>query len=297
VYVTAVPDSGYAFTHWEMGGENYTQNPMTVLMLQNITLHAVFEASPPPPVEYTLTISSGEGGTTYPSPGAHVYENGTQVYVTAVPDSGYAFTHWEMGGENYTQNPMTVLMLQNITLHAVFAENPSNLVPNPSVENDNNNDGSPDYWDTWNDGVVGNFTWSSVAHSGARSLQLYIEQDSSAPSWLCVSWQQLYTINAEDCPFEIGKNYKLRAWYMTSNMKARVSIIFWDSNWNWIPDYTKWLTVKSESAWAQSDWVTFTVPQNAYYIGVEFTASLEDIDAGQTSGWARADDFELQVSG
>ena len=45
---------------------------------------------------YTLTtgVSPSEGGTISPTAGAHVYNEGTVVPVTAVPASGYVFDHW-----------------------------------------------------------------------------------------------------------------------------------------------------------------------------------------------------------
>jgi hypothetical protein len=65
--------------------------------------------------EYTLTISSGTGGTVSTSGGT--YEEGSTVNITATPNSEYVFQNWSNGS---TDNPLTVTVNQNITLTANF---------------------------------------------------------------------------------------------------------------------------------------------------------------------------------
>jgi len=79
-----------------------------------------FNNSPAPPLEYTLTITSTVGGTTDPKHGSYKYPNGTEVSVTATPNTSYAFDHWELDGTNQTINPIIVVMNRNHTLKAVF---------------------------------------------------------------------------------------------------------------------------------------------------------------------------------
>jgi hypothetical protein len=72
-------------------------------------------------VQYTLTITTATGGTTNPSPGTYTYWAGTTVNVTATPNSGYIFDHWELDGAPAgSQNPISVTMNSDHTLHAVF---------------------------------------------------------------------------------------------------------------------------------------------------------------------------------
>lgn len=75
--------------------------------------------------ERKLVITRTAGGTTIPSPGEHSYSQGSTAEVTAIPDSGYRFDHWELDG-SYPghQNLITVTMDTDHTLHAVFAEVP-----------------------------------------------------------------------------------------------------------------------------------------------------------------------------
>lgn len=75
---------------------------------------------------YTLTITSTIGGTTDPSPGTYQYSQGTVVSVTAIPDEGYTFDHWELDGSNAGAiNPISVTMDSDHTLNAIFTEAPA----------------------------------------------------------------------------------------------------------------------------------------------------------------------------
>jgi PKD repeat protein len=116
VPVQALPSANYLFAHWELDGSHVgTDNPTTAQMDDDHTLHAVFSL-----INYTLTITTTAGGTTDPAPSAYVYASGSSAVVTATPDINYKFIHWEIDGSNITDNPVTVLMDKNYTLHAVF---------------------------------------------------------------------------------------------------------------------------------------------------------------------------------
>jgi hypothetical protein len=72
-------------------------------------------------VTYTLTITAASDGITNPSVGAHSYESGSTVQVTAIPDAELLLDHWELDGNGVgLTNPYSVLMNQNHTLKAYF---------------------------------------------------------------------------------------------------------------------------------------------------------------------------------
>ena len=71
------------------------------------------------PSEYTLTINTGEGGTTDPQPGAHIYDYGTIVTVTAIPEAEYEFSEWS-GDTSGIVNPVEVTLNSNKSLIANF---------------------------------------------------------------------------------------------------------------------------------------------------------------------------------
>ncbi len=115
--VSATPASGWSFDHWVLDGSpGGSTTPIDVLMDADHTLRAVFTQ-----ITYTLAITTTAGGSTSPSPGAHLYSSGTNVPVTANPDTGYIFDHWELDSMNVgSDNPYTVTMNDDHALHAVF---------------------------------------------------------------------------------------------------------------------------------------------------------------------------------
>jgi PKD repeat protein len=118
VPVLAIPDANYKFVKWLLdGGDVGSANPYTVHMDNNHTLHAVFQQ-----LTYKLTILSSTGGTTTPTPGTYIYVNGTNVAITAIPDTYYVLDYWLLDGNNAGSiNPINVLMTDDHTLQPIFA--------------------------------------------------------------------------------------------------------------------------------------------------------------------------------
>jgi len=71
---------------------------------------------------YTLTISSGSGGTTQPSPGNYSYDFGTEVSIKAVPESGHNFSQWSGDAPpgHERDNPVKVIVYSNLSIKANF---------------------------------------------------------------------------------------------------------------------------------------------------------------------------------
>jgi hypothetical protein len=69
--------------------------------------------------EYSLTISTNPGGTTDPSPGTYTFNSGTEVNVSAIPDSGYKFSEWR-GDASGSENPITITVDQDKWIKAIF---------------------------------------------------------------------------------------------------------------------------------------------------------------------------------
>ena len=74
------------------------------------------EPEPPAPTQYSLTVTSGEGGTVSTEGGA--YDEGTEVTITATPSEGYRFTGWE--GNDSTSESLTITLNSNQTFQALF---------------------------------------------------------------------------------------------------------------------------------------------------------------------------------
>jgi len=82
-------------------------------------------------VPYTcnLTITASVGGTTDPEPREYTYPVGTNVTVTAIPNEFYILDHWMLDGSDVgVDNPITVTMDADHTLHAVFV-----VIPPPEI--------------------------------------------------------------------------------------------------------------------------------------------------------------------
>jgi hypothetical protein len=56
--------------------------------------------STPTTKNVTITISTTDGGTTDPQPGAYTFLYGSRVNVTAFPKAGYSFSYWLLDGEH-----------------------------------------------------------------------------------------------------------------------------------------------------------------------------------------------------
>jgi len=82
-----------------------------------------------------LTTTTTTGGTTNPSPGTHTYITGTEATVTAIPEAGYSFDHWELDEINIgSDNPVDVLMDNNHMLTAVFVDDTPPEIGDPTQD-------------------------------------------------------------------------------------------------------------------------------------------------------------------
>jgi len=69
-----------------------------------------------------LTIIETVGGTTDPVPGTYIYIGGSEVTIRAIPNEGFAFSHWLLNGDIRTENPIKMTIYTNHTLQAVFKD-------------------------------------------------------------------------------------------------------------------------------------------------------------------------------
>ena len=121
ITLTATPNTGYRFKEWEVisGGVVITNNKFT-MPDGNVEVKAIFEKdAPPAPTEYTVTVTSGGNGTASVSHAKAVV--GTEITLTATPDTGYRFKEWEVisGGVVITNNKFT-MPDGNVEVKAIF---------------------------------------------------------------------------------------------------------------------------------------------------------------------------------
>lgn len=121
VYLTAIPNSGYVFDHWEsQSSENLgTNTTLSVFATGNKTYTAYFTAESVQPTQYTITTNVSPSGSGTVS-GGGTYNEGTVVSLSASANSGYTFSQWSDG---VTTNPRSVTVSGNATYTAQFVAN------------------------------------------------------------------------------------------------------------------------------------------------------------------------------
>ena len=70
----------------------------------------------PVPVEYTLSVSSTDGGTVSSEGGT--YDEGAEVTITATANEGYAFIGWD--GIDSTNETLTITLNSNLSIEPIF---------------------------------------------------------------------------------------------------------------------------------------------------------------------------------
>ena len=91
VNISASAFTGWKFDYWTGGVVNPNSAFTTVTMNSDKTVTAVFTEQV---MEYTLTIDVSGGGSTQPSTGAHTYNAGSVVNISASAFTGWEFDHW-----------------------------------------------------------------------------------------------------------------------------------------------------------------------------------------------------------
>ncbi len=109
VKLTAEPSDEWKFISWS-GALESVDNPveLTVDAAKQITAH--FEI-----VQYNLNITTTSGGTVDIYTGS--YDSGTELTVTATPESDFIFSHWSDDSE---ENPRTITLNSDVELNAIF---------------------------------------------------------------------------------------------------------------------------------------------------------------------------------
>lgn len=116
VTLKAIPDTDFGFSHWsgDIPQGHEKDNPLSITVNSDKYITANFTQ-----LRCTLTIESGNGGTTDPAPGKYKYDTGTQVTIRATANSGYKFKGWS-GDVSGTTNPIKIAMDVNKTIKANF---------------------------------------------------------------------------------------------------------------------------------------------------------------------------------
>jgi hypothetical protein len=113
VTLTATPLDGYVFVQWVIvtatGSEAVSDNPYTLTVsATDYAIQPVFDVIQQVPGGQPVTdfktaaivvVLTGAGGTTTPPPGTYALANADKMDLTAIPDSGWEFSHWVITGD------------------------------------------------------------------------------------------------------------------------------------------------------------------------------------------------------
>ncbi len=114
VTIRAIPAAGYRFGSWS-GDASGSGDSVAITMNRNKAVSASFIR------QVTLTIVAGAGGTTSPSPGTYIYDEGASAVVQAIPAAAFRFENWS-GDASGSANPVTVVMTADKTIQANFSK-------------------------------------------------------------------------------------------------------------------------------------------------------------------------------
>ena len=124
ITLTAMPKEGYHFKEWQViSGGVAIENNKFLMPDTNVEVKAFFEeGAPPAPTKYTVTVTTEGGGTASASPAKTAA--GTEITLTATPNTGYHFKEWQVespAGLVITNNKFT-MPDSNVAVKAIFEE-------------------------------------------------------------------------------------------------------------------------------------------------------------------------------
>jgi len=221
--ITAIPSSGWVFSRWQIE-DSFTSldNPLIIEMNSAHKIKAIFILA-----QYILIINANGLGTTNPSIGTHIYDGGSQVVVSATPDSGWQFTNWS-GDLTGSSNPATATMDGDKVVTATFTQIQYKVTTQTS--------GS---------GSVSRTPSQSTYHYG-DSVQL---QATSSAGWVFSSWSGALTSSVNPSTITVTGNMDITATFTQLTYTISVTVS---------PTSGGSVTISSNGPYHYGDMVTLT---------------------------------------
>ena len=154
ITLTATPDEGYHFKEWQVMRGNVTiKDDKFTMPDSDVEIKAIFEEDAPASTEYTITVTAEGGGTA--SASSTSATAGTEITLTATPDTGYHFKEWQVMRGNVTIKDDKFLMPDsNVEVKAIFEEDAPPVPTDPAKPNIS---------------VTGTYTYNGSVHTATVS--------------------------------------------------------------------------------------------------------------------------------
>ena len=126
ITLTAMPKEGYHFKVWQViSGDVTITNDKFLMPNGNVEVKAIFEKdAPPAPTEFTITVKTDGNGTASASPDKAVA--GTEIRLTATPNTGYHFKEWQViSGDVTIKDNKFIMPSANVEVKAIFEKDAS----------------------------------------------------------------------------------------------------------------------------------------------------------------------------
>ena len=123
VNLTAFPNTSWYFDHWD-GDLFVNDNPVAITIDDDKNVTAIFKGEEPEPL-YNLTVNVNGNGLVTKDPDQENYSYGSEVNLTAIPNSGWSFSHWS-GNLSSEINPATINMTEDKNVTAYFIKQNNN---------------------------------------------------------------------------------------------------------------------------------------------------------------------------
>ena len=123
ITLTATPNTGYHFKEWEVINGGVTIKDDKFLMPNdNVEIKTIFEKdASPAPTEFTITVKTDGNGTASASYAKAIV--GTEIILTATPNTGYHFKEWQgINGGVTIKDDKFLMPDTNVEIKAIFEE-------------------------------------------------------------------------------------------------------------------------------------------------------------------------------
>ena len=144
ITLTATPNTGYHFKEWKVESPTglVITNNKFLMPDSNVEVKAIFEEdAPPTPTEFTISVKTDGNGTASSSPAKAVV--GTEITLTATPNTGYHFKEWQvMSGGVTIKDDKFLMPNDNVEVKAIF-EKDAPPAPTEFIVTFDGNGGTP----------------------------------------------------------------------------------------------------------------------------------------------------------